>query len=304
MTPSLAQDAKIKSLLQGIYAPGMHFPESQVAAAQRIVAKYEASNWGAPARPEPDTGSPTASSPSRRRSSTQQDQLRPHPDDPVWGRSGIMHGLAIKVETMYKAYNRDPEVEKDKRDHMVYGHNGHKPGAWFPYQLKAAFDGCHGSSQSGISGDTTNGAVSIVVAGGYDGIDDDKRDTILYSGPEAMTSEAQDEDDSKGSKMLRISKAKGKPVRVLRTESNAPWAPSAGFRYDGLYKVTEQTSKENGQSGKYWLFTLKRLNAAEDTEGQQGPLDDCYGRPTLKDQEDLKIAKAGFSDGFPGTRAK
>ena len=65
---------------------------------------------------------------------------------------------------------------------------------------------------------------------------------------------------SKGNAALLVSCATGKPVRVVRG-SNCCWrgAPVKGYRYDGLYKVTEVWEMTGTGGFGVYSFKLERL---------------------------------------------
>ncbi|KAJ6452224.1 PUA-like domain-containing protein [Mycena sanguinolenta] len=116
--------------------------------------------------------------------------------------------------------------------------------------------GVHKPTMAGISG-CKGGAFSIVVSGGYeDGKDDGE--TFIYIGTGGKRNSAfgapgpQVEDQSMEhphNKALFKSWETGRHVRVVRgTNPASPWAPLDGYRYDGLYSVTEAW-EEKGISG-------------------------------------------------------
>lgn len=52
---------------------------------------------------------------------------------------------------------------------------------------------------------------------------------------------------------------KGKPVRVVRSyKEKSPYAPTEGFRYDGLYKIVKYFPKTGKSGFKVWQFLLRR----------------------------------------------
>jgi putative restriction endonuclease len=102
----------------------------------------------------------------------------------------------------------------------------------------------HRPRVAGISGHGREGADSVVLAGGYEDVDDFGNE-ILYTG-------------HGGANTLL-----GLPVRVIRgARLHSPYAPPAGYRYDGLYSVDEYW-RERGRSGfRIWRFRLVKLSVA------------------------------------------
>ncbi|TLS22417.1 uncharacterized protein PpBr36_10009, partial [Pyricularia pennisetigena] len=187
----------------------------------------------------------------------------PHPDHPIYGVGGIMHGvLAGKPSSGARfRYTLDPRLPK--KDAHVIGHNGLVPGAWFPKQLVALFKGAHGSSQGGIAGSKGQGAISIIVgSAAYENVDRDCGNIIYYSG--AQTPGARlpgDKQDSASTRLLLESFSKGNLVRVIRKKNHtSQHAPAEGLRYDGLYRVTKWVERTEITTGRHrvLLVTLVR----------------------------------------------
>lgn len=123
--------------------------------------------------------------------------------------------------------------------------------------------GVHRPLQAGISGSGGEGADSIVLSGGYED-DSDEGDTIIYTGHGGRDPESgkqiRDQELTRGNLALKKNQTDGLPVRVVRGPNTASsFAPSSGYRYDGLYRV-EDTSFERGKSNfKVLRFTLVRI---------------------------------------------
>jgi putative restriction endonuclease len=98
----------------------------------------------------------------------------------------------------------------------------------------------HTQTQAGISGSQNEGADSIVVSGGYED-DQDFGDEIIYTGQggrDASGKQIADQTLIRGNLALAKSELEGLPVRVIRgAHKGNPFAPSIGYRYDGLYMV-------------------------------------------------------------------
>ncbi|KAL0074535.1 PUA-like domain-containing protein [Phycomyces blakesleeanus] len=167
-------------------------------------------------------------------------------------------------------------------------HVGHIPGircgqSW-TYRLKCSEWGIHRSPVGGISGATATGAVSVVLSGGYED-DKDNGEEFFYTGSGGR--------DLKGNKRLgdhcgdqeltrfNLALAKtcaaevnsevgaeakdwtrSRPIRVCRTQHlakhNPKYAPEAGVRYDGLYKIVKYWP-DTGKSGhNVWRYLFRR----------------------------------------------
>lgn len=141
---------------------------------------------------------------------------------------------------------------------------GVEVGTSFPDRAGLAAAGIHKPSRAGISGSGLEGADSIVLSGGYED-DEDYGDEIVYTGhggndPQTGR-QVRDQELKTGNLALARSQLEGLPVRVVRGAGLAsPFAPPAGYRYDGLYGVEEHWS-ETGKSGfVVWRFRLRRLD--------------------------------------------
>lgn len=121
----------------------------------------------------------------------------------------------------------------------------------------------HRPLQAGISGTEKEGADSIVLSGGYED-DEDNGDIIIYTGHGGRSNESKfqvaDQTLTKGNKALAISCERKLPMRVSRGASkNSSFAPNSGYRYDGLFLITEYW-REKGRSGfNVWRFRLEKI---------------------------------------------
>lgn len=121
----------------------------------------------------------------------------------------------------------------------------------------------HRPLQAGISGTEKEGADSIVLSGGYED-DEDNGDIIIYTGHGGRSNESKfqvaDQTLTKGNKALAISCERKLPIRVSRGASkNSSFAPNGGYRYDGLFLITEYW-REKGRSGfNVWRFRLEKI---------------------------------------------
>ncbi|MGW8993440.1 YDG/SRA domain-containing protein [Streptomyces zhihengii] len=126
--------------------------------------------------------------------------------------------------------------------------------------------GVHRPLQAGICGTMRTGAESIVVSGGYKD-DEDYGDVIVYTGhggQDGAGNQASNQSlDDAGNAALVTSYLEGLPVRVLRGyQGGSIYAPKAGYRYDGLYRVTNYGSKLGIDGFLIWQF---RLDAYDST---------------------------------------
>ncbi|GHH22980.1 YDG/SRA domain-containing protein [Streptomyces lanatus] len=125
--------------------------------------------------------------------------------------------------------------------------------------------GVHRLLQAGICGTKKKGAESIVVSGGYKD-DEDYGSVIIYTGHGGQDSAKkqvshQTLDDS-GNAALVTSYLEGLPVRVIRGKHDSPYAPASGYRYDGLYRVTNHGRKLGIDGFLIWQFRLEVYDGA------------------------------------------
>lgn len=121
----------------------------------------------------------------------------------------------------------------------------------------------HRPPQAGICGSEKLGAESIVISGGYED-DEDLGGIIIYTGHGGRSAKSKiqvtDQTLTRANKGLAISCENRLPVRVIRgAHKNSKFAPETGYRYDGLYYVTEYWH-EKGKSGFIvWRFRLEKV---------------------------------------------
>uniref|UniRef100_A0ACD5UJ26 Uncharacterized protein n=1 Tax=Avena sativa TaxID=4498 RepID=A0ACD5UJ26_AVESA len=120
--------------------------------------------------------------------------------------------------------------------------------------------GAHFPHVAGIAGQSTHGAQSVALSGGY--IDDeDHGEWFLYTGSGGRDlsgnkrTNKEQSSDQKFEKMnasLRVSCLKGYPVRVVRShkEKRSSYAPESGVRYDGVYRI-EKCWRKIGVQGTH-----------------------------------------------------
>lgn len=185
----------------------------------------------------------------------------------------ILRGIKIsRVPSLDQSWPHGSSAKFFGEGHLVNGQ-------WWPSQLCALRDGAHGASVAGIFGHEGL-AVSIVVAHSKYA-DVDNGDVLDYCGTEGKG----ENNPSSDTQLMINSCRKKQPVRVLRSSSlNHKYAPSHGFRYDGLYKVAQYKIIDPSKS--YYLFFLERLP-------NQHPIR-CTGdetRPTVTEVQDYQNHK-------------
>lgn len=151
---------------------------------------------------------------------------------------------------------------------------GIAPGTWYPSRIACSTSSLHAPTVAGISGDSSQGAYSLCLSGGYED-DVDSGDTVTFTGSggrdlrgtpakrKNLRTAPQSTHQSFANPLnaaLRRSKQTQKPVRVLRGfRGRRPYAPPEGYLYCGLY-VVERCWTQRGQSGfDVCRFALKRL---------------------------------------------
>jgi hypothetical protein len=314
ITPCLKERSKVATCLKLMFnIPRFHFEERTKDRARQLYERLEAQNWGkGEVIEEDDEGSVTsgddgAGNSKRRRSSSDATPRRdsgaditvttiraPRASHPIFGESGIMHGVVLKITNGRKSYILDSRYPK--RDAKVFGHNNLEVGQWWPMQILALFHGAHGARMGGIAGNSETGAYSVVTVGGpYEELDQDRGNVLYYSGSSSHfnTDPKQPSPSSNATNALKASMRMQKPVRVLRaaggggSKSRSSWRPTVGIRYDGLYRVVAMQLKINTSGGLYEQFKLERL-------GDQPALKNDKSRPTPAEVRDFYKREEGY----------
>lgn len=153
-------------------------------------------------------------------------------------------------------------------------------GATFRDRRELASAGIHRPFQAGISGVASTGAESIVLSGGYED-DLDLGDEIVYTGQGGndlnTRGQVADQELTRGNAALKTSCELGLPVRVVRgSGADSPYAPRAGYRYDGLYRVESYWSRQGRSGFRVWQFKLVRM-----VEGRPPPLPEPVTEPPV-----------------------
>lgn len=119
------------------------------------------------------------------------------------------------------------------------------------------------------------------MSGGYKD-DEDYGDVIIYTGHggrDGAGNQVSDQSsDDPGNAALITSERRGSPVRVIRGKhSGSPFAPSSGYRYDGLYRVDSHGSTRGIDGFLIWQF---RMVAYADTPVPPRSDDQLLPEPT------------------------
>ncbi|KAL7289695.1 hypothetical protein TKK_0016418 [Trichogramma kaykai] len=182
-------------------------------------------------------------------------QYRLVEDDRTFQDYNVNSGDIIKMEWL-----NQPHTYNDKSKGAI---DGIEVGTFWPSRLEVSNAGVHKPVQWGISGDPKNGAVSVVLSGGYEE-DEDMGHVIFYTGSGGRTRGVQSDHQTltgcneglaKNCK-VNINRCDGigvltsnwndcEPVRVVRqVEYMIPEEKNANkcrkislYRYDGLYRI-------------------------------------------------------------------
>lgn len=139
---------------------------------------------------------------------------------------------------------------------------GFEEGAIFQTRKEVSNAKLHRPTQAGISGSELEGADSIVLSGGYSD-DIDNGDEIIYTGHGGQDQNKKvqiaNQEFTKQNKALVISCNENLPVRVIRGyQLKSNFSPKQGYRYDGLYYVTEYWTEKGKDGFDICRFRLKK----------------------------------------------
>ncbi|CAG0914166.1 unnamed protein product [Notodromas monacha] len=181
---------------------------------------------------------------------------------------------------------RSSQLSRGELKPLIKRENSYGPiddlpvGTWWQTRMECSRDGIHRPPVSGIASGK-DGAFSIALSGGYpDNVDEGDR--FWYTGeggrdlsgtksnPKNLRTapQSKDQDWSRGNMSLYRSFETKNPVRVVRGFSKnkdftSDWAPESGYRYDGLYQVTEWKT-EIGKSGfSVFKFRFERISGQD-----------------------------------------
>lgn len=158
--------------------------------------------------------------------------------------------LTFSKSDKENTYQVSFEGDKPK---MSFGHiKGVSEGQVFTNRIELGLSGIHTPTQAGIWGKQSEGSASIVLSGGYED-DVDEGDYILYTGQGGRDADSgkqiKDQEFTRGNKGLQLNKEYNHPVRVTRGYQ-VEHGPDEGYRYDGLYYVTDY-ERVKGKEGFY-----------------------------------------------------
>jgi putative restriction endonuclease len=158
------------------------------------------------------------------------------------------------------------------KSEFLFGHiDGIFEGQIFTNREELGLSGIHAPPQAGIWGRQNEGSVSIVLSGGYaDDVDD--WNYILYTGQGGQDApggkQVKDQEFTLGNKGLQLNKEYNNPVRVTRGYQ-LDKGPKQGYRYDGLYYVTDYEKVEGKEGYQVCRFHLQRENLRTEEEIEQ-----------------------------------
>ena len=128
------------------------------------------------------------------------------------------------------------------KSEFLFGHiDGTFEGRIFASRQELGLTGIHRPPMYGIWGRQDEGSTSIVLSGGY-ADDIDNGEYILYTGQGGRDpvsgKQIKDQQFTEGNRGLQLNKEYNFPVRVTRGHQ-VDRGPDKGYRYDGLYYVTD-----------------------------------------------------------------
>ncbi|KAF5294856.1 hypothetical protein FQA39_LY00340 [Lamprigera yunnana] len=192
-------------------------------------------------------------------------------------------------------------------------------GTTWLFRSQVALAGVHRPPVAGIHGTEKEGAYSIVFSGGYeDDIDNGSEFIYSGSGGRDLSQNRRTNEQSADQVLTRMNKAlalncdvalnekgaessnwrNGKSVRVVRSFKNAKnskYAPKAGYRYDGIYKVVKYYP-EKGKSGYLiWKYLFRRDDPSPFPWSKKAPQYDMIYPPGYHEalKEDGKRLRSG-----------
>ncbi|KAJ8522541.1 hypothetical protein ONZ45_g907 [Pleurotus djamor] len=181
-------------------------------------------------------------------------------------------------------------------------------GTWWETREECSCDAIHAPWVAGISGGP-DGAYSVALSGGYDD-DVDLGYAFTYTGsggrdlkgtkakPKNLRTAPQSCDQSfenSFNKALKKSSETRKPVRVIRGyKLQSKYAPSEGYRYDGLYIVDKAWMEKGLNPGGFLVckYTFKRMpgQPALPVRATDSSSDDADADAPIKEDSDAEDA--------------
>jgi putative restriction endonuclease len=153
--------------------------------------------------------------------------------------------------------------------HLDYLHpigdiEGVATGTLFKSREEVRLAKLHRPPMAGISYITDGPAESIVISGGYED-DEDFGETIIYTGQGGQASpggkQVKDQEVTRGNRALIFSEDHGSPIRIIRGSGGDPrFSPQTGYRYDGLFQVTNHWFEKSRSGPLVIRFELNRIS--------------------------------------------
>jgi len=157
--------------------------------------------------------------------------------------------------------------------------DGFPEGSHFASRIEIKNAGLHRYHINGISRVVHVGCDAIILNGGY--IDDeDHGDWILYTGEggrkEGSRKQEYHQPFNKGNLDLSRNLRSGYPIRVFRGSNhfNKEYAPSSGYRYDGLYHLSDwypATGKDGFRIYRFVLVKQDEMVIGDLNKGSKKP---------------------------------
>ena len=147
---------------------------------------------------------------------------------------------------------------------QVFGHiDGVSEGQTFNTRLEVKEAGLHKHHIGGISRILGVGCDCIVLSGGYSD-DIDNGDIIFYTGEGGRERNSRiqtfNQPFERGNLDLSKNKYSGDPIRVIRGSNlNSDYAPSDGYRYDGLYSLDDYWPVIGNNGFRVWRYKLIKI---------------------------------------------
>ncbi|KAK3073985.1 hypothetical protein LTR53_003932 [Teratosphaeriaceae sp. CCFEE 6253] len=177
---------------------------------------------------------------------------------------GIIRGKAKKAGAEERTVDSLDPKYTGRRSAKFHGNGLLLNGQWWPTQLTAVRDGCHGATIAGISGAAGEGAYSCIMSGGHDYPDEDFGKEVLYCGTDSTDGLV-----TEPTQRMLESEKNGKPVRLIRSHNlGSVYRPDIGFRYDGLYTVVGHKNMDGAASTRQrHQFNLVRMPGQAEIRG-------------------------------------
>ncbi|CAA7268190.1 unnamed protein product [Cyclocybe aegerita] len=194
----------------------------------------------------------------------------------------------------------------ETRNPWQFGHiEGFPVGYRWKDRQKLSDDGVHAPVRAGIHGRQDTGAFSLVLSGGYEDNHCDGNE-FIYTGSGGNTFslslkqlvQVSDQQWKRGNRALQTSMKLNKPVRVIRGYGlKSKFAPAAGYRYDGLYKVVSATIKPGKNGHLVCLFEMKRCPDQPPLPVSPALLASSNSRvsPDPESEDDVEIVSTNFA---------